>query len=250
MISLACCSRLLRSRNANRDVDHERQNQERGQHLDRGEAAFVAQGHCRGQRAEGRGQKKNLSLALSPTPRSASVSCFCRLPLPSALCLLDSPRPNVPSDEVAVRSFAHRFLHVGGARTAIFNLLHGRRFGGRMLLRIECTVVERSKQHHAEQIVSSLQWLGIEWDEGPIYQSDRLERYRERAEELVANGKAYRCYCTVEELDAVRAAAEHGGDAYRYSGRCRMRAEAGQPQPDDVAHVIRCKVYARSDRVP
>jgi glutamyl-tRNA synthetase len=134
------------------------------------------------------------------------------------------------------------FLHVGGARTAIFNLLHARRYGGRMLLRIEDTDVERSRQHHAEQIVSSLQWLGVEWDEGPVYQSDRLARYRERAEELVANGKAYRCYCTVEELEAERAATEAGGDSYRYSGRCRKRAEAGQPQPDDVAHVIRCKV--------
>jgi glutamyl-tRNA synthetase len=134
------------------------------------------------------------------------------------------------------------FLHVGGARTAIFNLLHARRFGGRMLLRIEDTDVERSKQHHAEQIVSSLQWLGIAWDEGPVYQSDRLDRYRERAEELVANGKAYRCYCTVEELEADRAAAEQGADAYRYSGRCRARAEAGAPQPREQPHVIRCKV--------
>jgi glutamyl-tRNA synthetase len=136
------------------------------------------------------------------------------------------------------------FLHVGGARTAIFNLLHARRHGGTMLLRIEDTDVERSKQHHAEQIVSSLQWLGIEWDEGPIYQSDRLERYRERAEELVANGRAYRCYCTVEELEADRNAAEAKGDAYRYSGRCRRAAEAGEPQPDDAPHVIRCKVMA------
>jgi glutamyl-tRNA synthetase len=134
------------------------------------------------------------------------------------------------------------FLHVGGARTAIFNLLHARRFGGTMLLRIEDTDVERSKQHHAEQIVSSLQWLGIEWDEGPIYQSDRLDRYRERAEELVAKGKAYRCYCTIEELEADRTAAEARGDSYRYSGRCRKRAEAGEPQPDDAPHVIRCKV--------
>lgn len=134
------------------------------------------------------------------------------------------------------------FLHVGGARTAIFNLLHARRYGGTMLLRIEDTDVERSKQHHAEQIVSSLQWLGIEWDEGPLYQSDRLERYRERAEELVVNAKAYRCYCTVEQLEADRAAAEQGGDAYRYSGRCRRRAEAGEAQPDDEPHVIRCKV--------
>ncbi len=111
-----------------------------------------------------------------------------------------------------------------------------------MLLRIEDTDVERSKQHHAEQIVSSLQWLGIEWDEGPIYQSDRLERYRERAEELVVNGRAYRCYCTVEELEADRNAAEAKGDAYRYSGRCRRAAEAGEAQPDDAPHVIRCKV--------
>src|SRR5687768_5867257 len=81
------------------------------------------------------------------------------------------------------------FLHVGGARTAIFNLLHARRHGGKMALRIEDTDVERSRQHHAEQIVSSLQWLGIEWDEGPLYQSDRLALYRERAEALVKEGK-------------------------------------------------------------
>jgi len=134
------------------------------------------------------------------------------------------------------------FLHVGGARTAIFNLLHARRHGGLMLLRIEDTDVERSKQHHAEQILQSLLWLGVEWDEGPIYQSDRLERYRERAEELVASGKAYRCYCTVEELDAERTAAEKAGEGYRYSGRCRRRAESGDTQPDDAPHVIRCKV--------
>src|ERR1700758_1076662 len=103
------------------------------------------------------------------------------------------------------------FLHVGGARTAIFNLLHARRHGGPMLLRIEDTAVERSKRHHAEQIVSSLKWLGVEWDEGPVYQSDRLDRYRERAEELVRRDNAYRCYCTVEELDAERLAAEKAG---------------------------------------
>ena len=134
------------------------------------------------------------------------------------------------------------YLHVGGARTAIFNLLHARRHGGTMLLRIEDTDVERSRQHHAEQIVSSLKWLGVEWDEGPIYQSDRLDRYRERANKLVELGLAYRCYCTVEELDTDRAGAEAAGKAYRYSGRCRTRAEAGEPQPADVSHVIRFKV--------
>ena len=71
-----------------------------------------------------------------------------------------------------------------------------------MLLRIEDTDVERSRQHHAEQIVASLQWLGVEWDEGPLFQTDRLDRYRERTEELIVSGAAYRCYCTVEELDA------------------------------------------------
>ena len=106
-----------------------------------------------------------------------------------------------------------------------------------MLLRIEDTDVERSKQHHAEQIVSSLHWLGVEWDEGPIYQSDRLDRYRQRAEELVAGGKAYRCYCTVEELEAERSAAEKAEIAYRYSGRCRSRTDA-----PDGPHVIRFNV--------
>jgi glutamyl-tRNA synthetase len=133
------------------------------------------------------------------------------------------------------------FLHVGGARTAIFNLLHARRYGGTMLLRIEDTDVERSRQHHAEQIVNSLQWLGVQWDEGPVYQSDRLQRYRDRAEELVTNRKAYRCYCTIEELEAERAAAEKAGKAYRYSGRCRVLAESNAAPPD-LEHVIRFKV--------
>lgn len=129
------------------------------------------------------------------------------------------------------------FLHVGGARTAIFNLLHARHHGGGMLLRIEDTDVERSQRHHAEQIISSLRWLGVDWDEGPIYQSDRLGRYRERAYELAERGKAYRCYCTVEELEADRLAAERGGATYSYSGRCRTIAETR-----DAAHVIRFKV--------
>src|SRR5438477_528344 len=133
-------------------------------------------------------------------------------------------------------------LHVGSVRTAIFNLLHARHYGGEMLLRIEDTDVERSRQHHAEQILSTLQWLSIPWDEQPVYQSDRLDLYRRRAEELVAGDKAYRCYCTVEELEADRAASEKAGEAYRYSGRCRLAVESGEEQPSDVAHVIRFKV--------
>lgn len=130
------------------------------------------------------------------------------------------------------------FLHVGGARTAIFNLLHARRHGGTHLLRIEDTDVERSRRHHAEQIVASLQWLGVEWDEGPVFQSDRLDRYRERAGELVLNGSAYRCDCTVEQLDAERGAAEGAGLTYRYSGRCRARTDIDPAS----SHVIRFRV--------
>src|SRR6185295_10416292 len=133
------------------------------------------------------------------------------------------------------------FLHVGGARTAIFNLLHARRHGGTMLLRIEDTDVERSQQRHAEQILSSLQWLGVPWDDGPIYQSDRLERYRARVEELVEAGKAYRCYCTVDELEAERTIAEKAGVAYRYSGRCRTLADTGL-SPRDREHAVRFRV--------
>lgn len=133
------------------------------------------------------------------------------------------------------------FLHVGGARTAIFNLLHARRYGGTLLLRIEDTDVERSRQHHAEQIVNSLQWLGVEWDEGPYYQSDRLAQYRDAAERLVETGLAYRCYCSVEALDRERDEAEKAGRAYRYSGKCRLAAEEGAVPAGDT-YVIRFKV--------
>lgn len=133
------------------------------------------------------------------------------------------------------------FLHVGGARTAIFNLLHARRYGGTFLLRIEDTDVERSKRHHAEQIVESLAWLGIEHDEGPIYQSDRLDRYRQRANELVTKGAAYRCFCTVEDLEMERDLAEKKSESYRYSGRCRDGIGGDSARP----HVIRFRVEPR-----
>lgn len=107
------------------------------------------------------------------------------------------------------------------------------------MLRIEDTDVERSKQHHAEQIVSSLGWLGIEWGEGPIYQSDRLDVYRDRANALVDQRLAYRCFCSVEELEAERGKGDDGVDVYRYSGRCRD----GRPDRSaDLPHVIRFRV--------
>lgn len=120
-------------------------------------------------------------------------------------------------------------LHIGGARTALFNLLFARHNNGTFVLRIEDTDTERSTEESAAQIIRSLKWLGIEWDEGPekggdfgpYFQSQRLELYRREVERLLAEGKAYRCYCTPEELAERREAALKAGKAPRYDGTCR-----------------------------
>jgi glutamyl-tRNA synthetase len=122
-------------------------------------------------------------------------------------------------------------LHVGGARTALFNWLFARHHGGVFLLRIEDTDRDRSTDEAIHQILDALAWLGLGWDrEGPegdgahrgyFRQTSRFEIYRAHAEQLLAEGKAYRCYCTPEELDARRAAAQARGETFRYDGRCR-----------------------------
>src|SRR5947209_19539527 len=91
------------------------------------------------------------------------------------------------------------FLHIGGVRTALFNWLYARHHGGKFLLRIEDTDLERSERHFTDDILASMKWLGLDWDEEPIYQSKRLEVYRAMAEDLISRGHAYRCYCTEEE---------------------------------------------------
>jgi glutamyl-tRNA synthetase len=129
------------------------------------------------------------------------------------------------------------YLHVGGARTAIYNDLLRQHVGGAFILRIEDTDRERSNEAMTRQIQSALAWIGIAWDEGPFLQSERLPRHRERAQELLAAGKAYRCFCTPEELDAERAEAEKRGVAFRYTGSCarlspqevEQRLAAGRP---------------------
>jgi glutamyl-tRNA synthetase len=121
------------------------------------------------------------------------------------------------------------FLHVGGARTALFNWLYARRHGGTFVLRIEDTDAERSSWEMVTGIVEGLRWLGLDWDEGPdvggphapYFQSQRLERYRAMAAQLVAEGKAYHCYCTAETLQAKRQAAEAAGGGWRYDRACR-----------------------------
>lgn len=117
------------------------------------------------------------------------------------------------------------FLHVGGARTAIYNDLLRQSLGGAFILRIEDTDKERSDEAMTRQIQSALAWIGVEWDEGPFLQSERLPRHHERAEELLAEGKAYRCFCTPEELAAQRTEAEKRGLAFRYPRTCLNRSK-------------------------
>jgi glutamyl-tRNA synthetase len=109
---------------------------------------------------------------------------------------------------------------VGGARTALFNWLFARKTGGSFILRIEDTDKERSTDEHTRVILDGLGWLGITWDEGPFFQAEFGGRHKADAERLLAAGRAYRCFCTREELDAMRAAAEKTGAGFRYDGRC------------------------------
>ena len=116
------------------------------------------------------------------------------------------------------------FLHVGGARTALFCWLHARRHGGQFILRIEDTDRERSTGEAVEAILDALTWLGLDWDEGPHFQSARSRRYEEMAESLLAAGRAYRCNCSKERLYALRAAQLARREKPRYDGHCRDRA--------------------------
>ena len=131
------------------------------------------------------------------------------------------------------------FLHIGGARTALFNWLYARGHGGKMLLRIEDTDRARSTPEAIEAILDGLSWLGIDWDDEPVYQFSRAERHREIAEQLLADGKAYRCYATAEELTQMRETARAEGRAPRYDGRWRDRPASDAPE--GLAYVVRIK---------
>ena len=114
-------------------------------------------------------------------------------------------------------------LHLGGARTALFNWLFARHHGGKFVLRFEDTDRERSKQEYVDSILEALKWLGLDWDEGPYFQSKRLSLYREYAEKLFKEGKAYYCECTKEELEAKKKAMLEKGLKPRYDGTCREK---------------------------
>jgi glutamyl-tRNA synthetase len=113
------------------------------------------------------------------------------------------------------------YLHVGGARTALFNWLFARKQQGAFILRIEDTDVERSSEEMVEGIIEGMRWLGLDWDEGPYFQSERLEMYRQRAHEMVQLGHAYYCFCSPETLAAKREQAAAEKRAWKYEGACR-----------------------------
>jgi glutamyl-tRNA synthetase len=127
------------------------------------------------------------------------------------------------------------FLHVGGARTALFNWLQAKKEGGTFILRIEDTDVERSTKEAVDAILEGMQWLGLDWDEGPFYQSDSFPLYKEYVQKLQDSGKAYKCYCGAEELEAKRNLAMAEGRKPKYDGTCRERVD----QPEGEPYVVR-----------
>ncbi len=134
------------------------------------------------------------------------------------------------------------FLHLGTARTALYSWAYARHHGGQFVLRIEDTDVARSTQDSVDQILASMHWLGLDFDEGPIYQMQRLARYQAVAEQLIAAGHAYRCYCTPPELDAMREAQRARREKTRYDGRWRPEPGKVLPAvPADVPPVVRLK---------
>ncbi len=129
------------------------------------------------------------------------------------------------------------FLHIGGARTALFAWLAARHSNGQFILRIEDTDQARSTQASVDAILEGMAWLGLDYDEGPYFQSERMARYQAVAQDLLARGLAYHCYCSKERLETLRDAAMKAGNKPRYDGLCRDLKEA----PDDVEPVIRFK---------
>ena len=139
------------------------------------------------------------------------------------------------------------YLHIGGARTALFNWLYARHAGGKFLLRIEDTDRERSTSEAVAAIFNGLTWLGLDWDQEPTFQFARVTRHREVAEELLAKGRAYRCYATAQELEEMRAQQRAAGQSVRYDGRWRDRT-AG-PNETDKPFVVRLKAPTEGETV-
>jgi glutamyl-tRNA synthetase len=160
----------------------------------------------------------------------------------------------VPSVRTRFAPSPTGFLHLGGARTALFAWAYARRHAGTFILRIEDTDVGRSTPEAVQAILDAMAWLGLDYDEGPVYQMQRMDRYRAVLADLLERGIAYRCYTSPAELDALRAAQMARGEKPRYDGRWRPENAAGMTPPPGVAPVIRFKnplagVVAWDDRV-
>lgn len=129
------------------------------------------------------------------------------------------------------------YLHVGGARTALYSWLYAKKNGGDFILRIEDTDLERSTQESVDAIMDGMNWLNLEWNKGPYFQTQRFDRYKEVIEQLIASGNAYRCYSTAEEVEAMREEAREKGAKEKYNGFWRDRTD----YPADKPFVIRFK---------
>ena len=155
------------------------------------------------------------------------------------------------------------YLHIGSARTALYNWLFARKHGGKLVLRIEDTDLERSTQESIQGILDGLEWLGLDWDEGPYFQSAHRAEHEAVARRLLDAGKAYPCFCTKEELDAKRTAAEAAKTSYGYDGTCRRLTpeQVAAKEAQGLPHVVRFrvpdgdgsvafddKVYGRTDK--
>jgi nondiscriminating glutamyl-tRNA synthetase len=160
---------------------------------------------------------------------------------------------SAPTPRVRFAPSPTGFLHVGNARTALYNWLFARHTGGTFLLRIEDTDLDRSEARHETQLMEDLQWLGLDWDEGPgvegphapYRQSERLAIYREDTDRLLAEGKAYRCFCSAEELETERREAAATHQPQVYSGRCRSITEA-----ESAARASKGEPFAVRLRIP
>ena len=151
------------------------------------------------------------------------------------------------------------YLHVGGARTALFNWLLARHAGGTFVLRIEDTDLVRSTQASVQAILDGMRWLGLDWDEGPdvggphgpYFQMQRLDTYRDHADRLIQSGHAYPCYCTKEELDAMREEAQARGEGFSYHGKCRSLSseQIDQYQKEGRSSVLRFKAPREGETV-
>ncbi len=135
------------------------------------------------------------------------------------------------------------YLHIGGARTALYNWLFARKHGGAFILRVEDTDVERSTDQSIEEIIDGLTWLGIDWDEGPYFQSHRRQIHCDAVTKLLESGHAYKCFCTKEELDAKRQQAQKEKKDYKYDGTCRTLSagEVARRQEQGHPFVVRFK---------